>query len=650
MEKLSPEALAAAVPPEMRELRRWVGHREKRPLTPWSAMGAGAFSKDSGAEFAAAVNRPGTWGTFEEALGYYRRTFKDPDCGIGFVFCEEDGLLFLDFDAKADGATLDSAMGELGPLAAATYAEVSPSGRGAHVFALSPGPALGRHREDRPWGHVERYTDGRFSTVTGAKLPGSPSILVGLAGAPTTEAPPTQPPAAAEPERLPEVERALEAIDPDLNYEEWIKVGMALKAGLGDTPEAKELWRKWSAGGFKFVEGEPEEKWDSFQREGVGLGSLFELAAAAGFRPGQTAVEQFAGGEEPAAAPDGSPSPAPGGRAKFVPASEVTARRVEWLWRGRLPLGHVTVLAGDPGEGKSIVTLDLAARLSRGDALPGEARGRPPAESLLVNCEDNLEDTLKARLQAMGADVRRVHFLDMRAPGAVRPMIPEDLLDVEEWLGLHPTAKLVVFDPLNAFLPLRLDSHKDQDVRQALAPLAALAERFRLSVVLVVHLNKTFQTASALYRASGSIGVVAAPRSVLFIGRDQDTRVRAVAQAKPQLGPMPPALSFDTAPLDEADPDSPAVVKWGEETLARAEELIQGPAKERDSAVAMARVWLEAQLAAGPRPASEVKAAAEAAGHSLRALERAKAQPPRVQSERLGTGWLWSLRVGRGGY
>src|SRR5918997_1507363 len=168
--------------------------------------------------------------------------------------------------------------------------------------------------------------------------------------------------------------------------------------------------------------------------------------------------------------------------------SEVEPEQVEWLWPGRLPLGKLAVLDGDPGLGKSALTLDLAARVSGGQELPDGGRCGP-AGVVLLSAEDGLEDTIRPRLDAAGADTGGIVALSMIGVGTRAERLvslTQDLDAVEAALG-RGGAALVVIDPLMAFLTGKTDSHKDQDVRRGLAPLAALAERKGAAVLLVRH-------------------------------------------------------------------------------------------------------------------------------------------------------------------
>src|SRR5918997_427133 len=178
--------------------------------------------------------------------------------------------------------------------------------------------------------------------------------------------------------------------------------------------------------------------------------------------------------------------------------SEVEPEQVEWLWPGRLPLGKLAVLDGDPGLGKSALTLDLAARVSAGLELPDGGRCGPA-----------------------GADNERIVALTMIGVGTRAERLvslTQDLDAIEAAIG-RVGAALVVIDPLMAFLTGKTDSHKDQDIRRGLAPLAALAERKGAAVLLVRHLNKS-AGGNALYRGGGSIGIIGAARAGLVVAPD----------------------------------------------------------------------------------------------------------------------------------
>jgi hypothetical protein len=203
----------------------------------------------------------------------------------------------------------------------------------------------------------------------------------------------------------------------------------------------------------------------------------------------------------------------------LISLADVQSRPIEWLWPGRIARGKVTLLAGDPGLGKSFLTLDLAARVSRGSPWPDAPDASAPLGGVvLLSAEDDVEDTIRPRLDAAGADVHRIKLLQ-----AVRHNYREnqkeaifslvtDLPALEAAILAVPGCQLVVIDPITAYLG-ETDSHKNAEIRGLIAPLAALAAKYGVAIVCVTHLNKS-GSGPAIYRSIGSIAFVAAARAV----------------------------------------------------------------------------------------------------------------------------------------
>lgn len=220
--------------------------------------------------------------------------------------------------------------------------------------------------------------------------------------------------------------------------------------------------------------------------------------------------------EKPRPAPKAEQKPkAKRPEAVATPASQVEREEVDWLEPGRIPCGHITGLVGHPGLGKSMYTCDLAARVSRGDL--GE-----PANVLMLSAEDSLAATVRPRLEAAQADLDRVRFVRMEHGDGLDSDLsfPSDLNELRRLVAeLRP--KLVVIDPLVSHLDDAVDSHRDHNVRKALAPLRAIADEFGCAVVALMHLNKD-TSVDALLRIGGSVGFGALARSVLLLARDPD--------------------------------------------------------------------------------------------------------------------------------
>jgi hypothetical protein len=314
--------------------------------------------------------------------------------------------------------------------------------------------------------------------------------------------------------------------------------------------------------------------------------------------------------------------------------SEVHLEQVEWLWPRRIPRGKITVLDGDPDNGKSVLTTDLAARVTAGlelpDGTPAEAAG-----AVIVSAEDGASDTIRPRFDAAGGDPTRACLLGDEEPFA----IPDDIPRLERAVR-QVGAALVVIDPIMAFLSGEVNSNRDQDVRRALTPLKQMAERTGAAVVLVRHLNKS-RGGNPLYRGGGSIGIIGAARSGMVVGRhpgDEELRVRAGQKNNLSLPPESLAYGIETAE------NGAARIVYRGVSEATAGQLLRAPADEEEkSALAEAKEFLLSELKGRPMWMKTVERNAREAGISPRTLKRAK-QALGVKSEKESDGsWTWSL-------
>ncbi len=326
-----------------------------------------------------------------------------------------------------------------------------------------------------------------------------------------------------------------------------------------------------------------------------------------------------------------------------VRVADVKAERVRWLWPKRLPLGKLVVLDGDPGLGKSTLTLDIAARVTRGAKMPDSDEERPPAAVLIASLEDDVADTIRPRLEAAGADLQRVFDVrTVRGRAQERLLVlPDDVQAIEAAIVQHGAA-LVVIDPVMAILSGQTDAHRDQDVRGALAPLAAVAARTGACIVIVRHLNKS-AGGSAIYRGGGSIGIIGAARAGLLVARNPDDPTsadRVFAVTKSNLGPEAPSLAFRLVPVPEHDV---ARVEWLGESKHSAEDLVavhKGGTSPRNTA----EDFLREMLADGPVPALDVLKAAAAEDIATRTVYRAKkALGVLSKKDGMDGGWRWRL-------
>lgn len=325
--------------------------------------------------------------------------------------------------------------------------------------------------------------------------------------------------------------------------------------------------------------------------------------------------------------------------------SEIPAEPLSWLWPGRIPLGKLTILSGDPGLGKSLMTLAVAAAVSRGSRWPCREGIALVADVVLVSAEDDPADTIRPRLEAAGADLGRVHILDAveytdeNGDLHRRPWNFTDIEALEMRLVALPACRLVIVDPLSAYLA-GTDSHKNADVRALLTPLAEMAARRRVTVLCVSHLNKS--QGAAMYRTTGSLAFVAAARAVYVVAKDQnDAGRRLVVPIKCNLAKDSTGLAYTIGEIDGAP-----VIQWETEPVTiTAEEALAVEDNEGRSQTDEAVDWLRKELATGPAKAADVQKQARLAGISDKSLRRARerlAIHP-LKSEFAG-GWTWALR------
>src|SRR5215213_1997255 len=233
-----------------------------------------------------------------------------------------------------------------------------------------------------------------------------------------------------------------------------------------------------------------------------------------------------------------------------VRLGQVDAEPVQWMAPGRLAAGKITVLDGDPGLGKSTLLCEWAARITRGEALPGGEPAAPRAV-LILSAEDDVHDTIRPRIDAAGSDPNQIISLLSVPDGSSvgRPFVIPDDIPILETLIVYADATVVIIDPLMAYLHRRHNANSDQDVRRALAALKTFGERTGVAIVIVRHLNKS-TSANPLYRGGGSIGILAATKCGLLLAQDPEhPQRRILAATKGNLGRPPPALAFHLEPV-----------------------------------------------------------------------------------------------------
>ena len=338
------------------------------------------------------------------------------------------------------------------------------------------------------------------------------------------------------------------------------------------------------------------------------------------------------------ARPDGSSAPPEehiGPR--LVCLADVEPEEVRWLWPGRFACGKFTLLIGDPGLGKSFLTLDVAARVSRGAELPNGGGG-VEGGVVLLSAEDGIADTIRVRAGAMGATLQRLHCLEaIYDPDGERFFSLDRDLPALEQAVAQTDACLVIIDPLSAYLGGGTDSYKDAEVRRVIALLTKLAERLGIAVVGVAHLTKSADR-KAIHRSLGSVAFAAAARTVLAVAKDPDDELRRFLVAvKNNLGPEPPALAYRLVD---------GRVEWEPDAVCglHADQLLGVVVNDGEGHDAV--TFLQEELADGPVPSETLLKASNRVGISSPTLRRAK-QRLGIESQKCGFGasgkWSWSL-------
>lgn len=626
----------ALVPSELKASPQWVcwclgaarpeGKREKVPHDPRTGA-------------AAKVNDPATWATFEEAIAAAHRYD-----GIGFVLTASSPFVGVDLDGcrnpetSAIEARARAIVDRL-----ASYTEASPSGTGVHVIVRGRLPA-GRRKRDG----IEMYDRGRFFTVTGDHIAGTPMTIE--ARGEVLAALHAEVFGAAAANSLNPTTCGISPVEPrSLTAEDSALIERACQAADGE--KFARLWRgEWQAGDEYPSQSEADLALASLLvgligRDASGVDALFrhsglmrpkwdELRGAQTY--GAMTIEKAIGALGPPATSRPGPSqPSARRRLQTVRLADVAPRSVAWLWAGRIPRGKLTLVIGDPGTGKSSLTLDLIARITTGRPWP-DGGPAPRGNALILSAEDGIADTIRPRIDRMGGDPGRISVVDETARGFD---LGNDLGDLEAEIVAQDVS-VVSIDPLSAYLG-KVDSFKDSEVRRLLAPLAAMAERTGVAIIGVFHLAKDTQR-RAIYRALGSIAFAAAARAVFAVAIDPENDGRRLFMpVKLNLAKQPPTLAFrldDGALMWEAD----AIEGLNVDVV-----LGEGAAGE-SGAQDDAAEFLRAFLAEREHPAGDVLRTARTQGISERTLRRAgkRLGVLRRHEGQPGTAgrWLWSLR------
>lgn len=314
---------------------------------------------------------------------------------------------------------------------------------------------------------------------------------------------------------------------------------------------------------------------------------------------------------------------------KLIKMDEVQSEKVRWLWYPYIPYGKITLIQGDPGDGKTTFILAVAALLTNGKPMP---ECEDTAESVAViyqTAEDGLSDTIKPRLEEVDADCSRVIVIDE----SEQPLTLSD--ERIEQAIIKTQAKLLILDPLQAYIGGSVDMHRANEIRPVFKALAGVAERTGCAIVIIGHMNKMNGT-KGLYRGLGSIDIAAAVRSILLVGREKESEnTRIMAHLKSSLAPEGCPIAFE---LDKENG-----FRWVGAYDISVDDILNGTRSEREPTKEIQAVSLITEmLRDNDLPCGEIYDRLAEHGISRRTVENAK-RTAGILSYKRGAVWYWSL-------
>ena len=312
---------------------------------------------------------------------------------------------------------------------------------------------------------------------------------------------------------------------------------------------------------------------------------------------------------------------------QLIKMSEIQSQEVSWLWYPFIPYGKLTIIQGDPGDGKTTLVLNIAAWLSKGEGLDSEMKLSEPVNVIYQSAEDGLADTVKPRLELAGADCERILVIDEKENSL--SMVDERL----ERAIVQTKARMLILDPIQAYLGGGMDMNRANEARDMTKKLGALAEKYQCAIVLIGHMNKAAGNKAA-YRGMGSIDFFAVARSVLLVGRvEGEPNIRAVVQIKNNLAvfghPKAFALSEDG-------------FQWLGDYEITADEVLGGIAPKANKMEQAKRLLRELALTSDAIQSNEIFDMADEQGISKRTLENAKRELG-IRARKINNSWYWEL-------
>ena len=303
-----------------------------------------------------------------------------------------------------------------------------------------------------------------------------------------------------------------------------------------------------------------------------------------------------------------------------IKMSEVQSQEIEWLWYPFIPYGKLTIVQGDPGDGKTTLILNIATKLSKGEGLDNDMK-------LMESMNNGLADTVKPRLEKAGADCERILIIDESDKSL--SMADERL---EEAI-IQTGARMLILDPIQAYLGGGMDMNRANEARDMTKRLGALAEKYKCAIILIGHMNKASGNKAA-YRGMGSIDFFAVARSVLLVGRvEGEPNIRAVVQIKNNLAQFGHPKAFE---LMERG------FKWMGDYEITADEVLGGITPKANKLEQAKRMLRELSETSNAVQSNEIFDMADEQGISKRTLENAKKELG-IRAKKINNSWYWEL-------
>lgn len=340
-----------------------------------------------------------------------------------------------------------------------------------------------------------------------------------------------------------------------------------------------------------------------------------------------------------------------GNRSAFITRGiDIKEKPIRWLWRGFLPKGKLTILAGDAGTGKSTLAFNLAATVTRGEEWADGSRCKEPGNVLIWSSEDDPADTIKPRLIAAGADAMRYGVID-GTQGANRERTAfdpsRDMDALRESVRIIGGVSLLIIDPIVS--AVAGDMHRANDVRRSLQPVVDFAQEFDCAVLGITHFAKDGKGKSAMHRVVGSQAFAAFARMVLNTVKDHQTKECSFTRAKSNISADGGGFKYSVKPVILTNSEiETTVLEWGEPETGSATDILKRAEEtepdDNGSKLYAAQHFLKTELAHGPKAASTLIELARNQQISEKTLRRAK-DDLNIRAEKHGYagGWTWML-------